>query len=144
MSLEFIIYILNIYYEYNMTETSAASQSTLDITTPHVLYIIRTIKSIQKRIMDPDMRNQEEIWVYDQMTREFCEFCDCHKEIFRRVVRGEDLSIVAGALYYEDRMCRGLLTKEKLSDDLHTKFLPPDLKLEADKRISEMRANGEI
>lgn len=115
-----------------------------EITTPEVIYIMKTIKQIQKRMKDPDIINLEYIMVYSQLSKEFNDFFNKYTSIFVKVIRGEDLRTVATILYYKDKVAKGLLTEEELSNMLAEKFLPPDLKRESDTKIKEMIKKGEI
>lgn len=110
-----------------------------EITTPSVLYIMKTIKEIQKRMKDPDLVKSEYIEVYTKLGEEFSEFADNHTRIFTKVVRGENLNTIASALYYKDKISKGLMSEEQLSDMLATKYLPNHLKEEADTKIKELK-----
>lgn len=129
-----------------MTElkTNVSNNELKEITTPSVLYIMKTIKAIQKRMKDPDLVNLDYIKVYTQLVKEFSEFADKYTRIFTKVVRGENLDTVASVLYYKDKIARGLMTEEQLSDLLATKYLPNHLKQEADAKIKQMKEKGEI
>lgn len=114
------------------------------IKSPDVIYIMRTIKEIQKRMKDPDIKNLEYIRVYDILGKEFDHFFNRYTGIFVRVIRGEDLSTLASALYYKDQVLRGLITEEQLADKLASKYLPTNLKDESDAKLKEMREKGEL
>lgn len=118
------------------------NQELKEITSPNILYIIQTIKAIQKRMKDPDLVNEQYIHVYDKLGKEFSHFSDTYTMIFTNVIRGEKLDTIASVLYYKDKVNRGLITEEQLSDLLAKKFLPEHLKKEADSKIKEMRENG--
>lgn len=120
-------------------EQNSANQIPPEITTPEIIYILRTIKQIQKRMKDPDIANLDYINVYDQLGREFDYFFNRYTSIFVKVVRGESLSTVAAILFYRDKMAKGLITEEQLSDMLAKKYLPENLKKESDARIKEMK-----
>lgn len=109
-----------------------------DITTPSVLYIMKTIKAIQNRMKDPDIVGLEYIQVYDKLGKEFNDFFEKHITIFTKVIRGENLNIVASALYYKDKVEKGLMTEAQLSELLAKKYLPTHLKEESDAKIKEM------
>lgn len=114
------------------------------ITSPNVMYIIKTIKDIQKRMKDSDVENLEYIEVYDKLGKEFLYFFDTYTNIFTKVVKGEDLHTIASALYYKDKIEKGLITEPQLSELLANKYLPSHLKEEADAKIKMMKDNGEI
>lgn len=116
----------------------------LNITSPSVLVIIKTIKAIQSRMKDPDLINKEYIQVYDKLSQEFVDFADNYTNIFTKVIRGEDMSTIAQVLYYKDKIEKGNLTETELSDLLAKKYLPTHLKEQADARIKEMKDKGEI
>lgn len=125
-------------------KTNVSDKDLQEITTPSVIYIMKTIKQIQKRLKDPEIASMEYIRVYDALSQEFSEFFDKYTGIFIKVIRGENLSTVASALYYKDKVDRGLITQEKLSDMLASKYLPADLKAQADQKIQEMKEKGEL
>ena len=114
------------------------------ITTPETIHIMKTIKQIQRRMKDPDMVHLEYIRVYDQLSREFDPFFNRYTGIFTKVVKGENLNTLASVLYYKDQVSRGLITEEELRDRLARKFLPPELKAQADIKMQEMKAKGEL
>ena len=114
-----------------------------NITTPEIKLIMITIKQIQQRMKEPDIRNLEYIRVYDQLSKEFTTFFDRYTGIFVRVIKGENLQILASVLYYKDQVARGLISEEELSDKLATKYLPQHLKAESDAKIKEMKKNGD-
>ena len=124
-------------------KTNVTDAEMKEITTSSVLYIMKTIKQIQKRMKDPDIARLEYIRVYDTLGKEFDEFFEKYTGIFIKVIRGENLSTVASALYYKDKVERGLITQDELSDMLATKYLPADLKAEADAKIKEMKEKEE-
>lgn len=114
------------------------------ITTPSVLYIMKTIKAIQQRMKDPDMCNLSYIRAYDKLSTEFDDFSSKYGSIFIKVMRGENLNTIASVLYYKDKVSKGLMSENELSDMLATKYLPSHLKQEADTKIQEMKKNGEL
>ena len=120
-------------------KTNVSNDDLKEITTPSVLYIMKTIKAVQKRMKDPDLVNLAYIQVYTQMEKEFADFADDHTRIFTKVVRGENLNTIASVLYYKDKVARGLMTEEALSELLATKYLPTHLKQEADAKMKEMK-----
>ena len=114
------------------------------ISTPEVLYIIKTIKQIQKRMKDPDMTNIEYIRVYDKLSHEFDDFFNRYTGIFAKVTKGEDLSVLASALYYKDQVAKGLISEADLSNKLAETYLPKKLKDESDMKIKSMKNEGII
>jgi len=122
-----------------MTETCLKKYSA-----PTTLYIIKTIKEIQKRMKDPDIVNLEYIRVYDTLGSEFIEFFETYTKIFTIVIKGEDLKPLAEILYYTNKVYIGEITEAELSEKLSTKFLPANLKKESDAKILEMRRDGKI
>lgn len=114
------------------------------ISSPNLINILRTIKAIQKRMKDPEIKNLEFIQMYDKLGKEFEDFFNKHTKIFTMVIKGENLRILASVLYYKDKIEKGLMTEQQLSEMLAEKYLPSHLKAEADARIKEMRIKGEI
>lgn len=119
-------------------KTNVSNNELKEIISPNVIYIMKTIKAIQRRMKDPDMVNQEYIRVYDALGREFSDFSDKYTAIFTKIIRGENLNTVASVLYYKDKVDRGLMTEEELSSMLAEKYLPTHLKAESDAKIKEM------
>lgn len=113
-----------------------------EIKSPSVIAIFKTIKAIQKRLNDPDITNLGYSSVYNILGEEFKDFSDKHTTIFTKVVRGENLNTVVSVLFYKDKVERGLITEEELSNILATKFLPEHLKKESDAKIQEMKAKN--
>ena len=125
-------------------KTVISNSELRDITSPNVVYIMRTIKAIQKRMKDPDIVNLEYIRVYDALGKEFLDFFDNNTAIFTKVIRGENLNTIASVLYYKDKVDRGLMTEEQVSNMLMKKFLPPKLQEDAEAKMKEMKERGEI
>nr|WBF70757.1 hypothetical protein [Megavirus caiporensis] len=109
------------------------------ITDPKALEILSTIKKIQQRMKDPDVISLEYIRIYDKLGREFEEFSDQYTDIFTKIIRGEKLDIIASVIYYMDKIYKGTMTEEELSDMLATRFLPAHLKADADAKMKEMK-----
>lgn len=109
------------------------------ITSAEIVYIIKMIKIIQKRMKDPDCVNLEYIQLYDKLTQEFTNFSDDHTDIFTKVSRGEDLSTIAQVLYFRDKVNRNLIKESDLSDRLASKYLPKNLKADADRKMGELQ-----
>ncbi|AEX61659.1 hypothetical protein [Acanthamoeba polyphaga mimivirus] len=109
------------------------------ITDPKALEILSTIKKIQQRMKDPDVISLEYIRIYDKLGREFEEFSDQYTDIFTKIIRGEKLDIIASVIYYMDKIYKGNMTEEELSDMLATRFLPAHLKADADAKMKEMK-----
>ena len=108
------------------------------ITSPQVIYIMKTIKAIQKRMKDPDLVNVEYIRVYDKLSYEFEYFIEKYTDIFTRVVRGEKLGTTSSVLFHKNKMDIGETNQEKLRDALMEKYWPEDLKKEAKEKMKEM------
>ena len=125
-------------------KTNITDDELKEITTPSVIYIIKTIKEIQKRMKDPDIAKLEYIRVYDTLGKEFDHFFNKYTGIFVKVIRGENLSTLASVLYYKDKVAKGLLTEEQLADRLAKKYLPANLKSESDAKLKEMKEKGEL
>lgn len=123
---------------------SVTNEELLGITTPSVLNMMRTIKQIQKRMNDPDLKNLEYPRVYDTLSKEFDDFFKRYTSIFIKVTRGEDLSILASNLYYKDQVERGLMKEAQVADLVASRYMPGHLKKESDIRLKEMKEKGEI
>lgn len=123
-------------------KTNITDEELKNITTPDVIKIMKTIKAIQKRMKDPDIRDLEYIYVYDKLGKEFNDFFEKNITIFTKVIRGENLDIVASALFYKDKVEKGIITETQLSELLAEKFLPAHLKKESDLKIKEMKDSG--
>ena len=125
-------------------KTNVTGTDLKEITSPSIISIMKTIKQIQKRMKDPDISELEYIRVYDTLSKEFEDFFDRYTGIFIKVIRGENLSTVASVLYYKDKVDRGLMSQEELSDLLAKKYLPADLKAQSDAKLKEMKEKGEL
>lgn len=93
-----------------------------NLSSPQVLYIIDTIKKIQKRMKEPDLINSPYIEVFDTISKEFSSFSDNYTYIMTLVVKGENLNTVASILYYKDLHEKGLITEEELANSLAKKY----------------------
>lgn len=127
-----------------MSDLDVSNEQLLSISTPEVLYIMKMIKKIQTRMKDPEFINVEHIRVYDQLGREFDNFFNMYTGIFVKVVKGENLDIIASALYYKDQVAKGLITEEHLADKVATKYLPEKLKAESDIKLKSMKDDGQL
>lgn len=125
-------------------KTSISNNELKDITSPNVIYILQTIKTIQKRMKDPDLVGLEYIRIYEKLCEEFTDFSDRYTHIFTKVIRGENLNTLASVLYYKDRVEKGLITETQLSELLAKKYLPSHLKAESDAKIKEMKERGDL
>lgn len=112
----------------------------LDIKSPRILYIIKTIKQIQARMNDLDIRDLDEPHTYQTLSYEFDEFFERYTQIFIKVIRGEDLNILSANLFYLDKVDRELMTEAEIADKLASKYLPETLKKESDIKLKEMKA----
>lgn len=110
-----------------------------EITTPNIIQIMKDIKKIQARVKEPENFCLDYAYLHNKMADEFPKFLQEHPTIFVKVLRGDDLSIVAAVLYYKDKIAKGELTEEEFADRLATRFLPSQLKEESDKRLKEMK-----
>ncbi|CAH6420082.1 Hypothetical protein MVR_LOCUS30 [uncultured virus] len=97
------------------------------IKTPSIICIIQTIKAIQRRMKETDCIDLPYIQVYDKLGQEFIDFQDKHPTIFTKVIRGEDLGLIAAILVYRDKVERGLMTEDQLSEMLVKKYVSPKL-----------------
>lgn len=109
-----------------------------EIESPYVINILRTIRAIQTRMKDPDLINAEYSVVYGTLGIEFSNFFDTQATIFSKIIRGESFPTIAATLFYKDKISRGLMTESELSEKLATKYLPDNLKKEADEKIKQM------
>lgn len=124
--------------------TNPTPSDMMGIQSPKVLNTLRTIKAIQKRMKDPDVCNLEYVRVYDKLSREFNTFFESKTSIFIKVIRGESLDILAAALFYQDKVERGLITEEEVANMLANRFMTPEQRADAAAGIAKMKANGEI
>lgn len=127
-----------------MSELDNYISKELGITSPHTVYMLKTIKNIQKRMKDPDIVNLEYVRVYDILGKEFSYFADVHTRIFTKVIRGESFNTIAPILFYKDKIEKGSMTEQELSNMLAEKYIPKHLKEESDAKIKEMSQNGNI
>ena len=118
--------------------TSPDATQMSQITSPEVLSIISTIKAIQKRMKDDDIKTLEYIRAYDKLSYEFNSFFERYTNIFVKIIRGDDLKILASTLYYKDQIYKGLITEEQVSRMLADKYLPANLNEESKKKMKEM------
>ena len=113
------------------------------IVSPDLIYIMTTIKQIQRRMKEPEIAGLEYIQVYDQLGREFDHFFNRYTGIFISVIKGEDLSTLAAVLYYKDQVRQGKLTEAEIADKLATKYMPADMKAKSDVKLKEMKNEKE-
>jgi hypothetical protein len=114
------------------------------IKSKEVINILLTCKQIQKRMRDSDNLHLEFIQLYDKLGKEFDNFFTEYTNIFIAILRGENLSTIASTLFYKDKIVKGHMTESELSDKLTTKYWPPELKAEADKKLKMMKDQGEL
>ena len=98
------------------------------ITTPEVINIIKTIKQIQKRMLDPDLVDQDFAIVYNTLCNEFSDFVENNTQIFMTIVKGKDIRTVCEVLYFRDKVLKGEMTESELSDLLAKRFIPEKLR----------------
>lgn len=142
----------NLFILYIMTQVPLVTELNLNpsddqlrsIKSPSIISIMRTIKRIQQRMKDPDIRHLEYIRVYDQLGREFDDFFNRYTQIFISVIRGEDLKSLASVLYYKDQVLRGLVTEQELSDKLAKKYFTTEHYEASKKNLEELKRKGEI
>lgn len=120
---------------------TVSDEELLKVTSPKILYIMKTIKSIQSRMKEPNNANLQYIEMYDKLGKEFSHFFDTYTTIFTKVIRGENLNLLASVLYYNDKVERGLITEAQLSDMLSKRYMPAHLQAESNKIVNQMREN---
>ena len=120
------------------------NEQLLSVKSPEVIYILQTIKKIQQRMKDPEILQMEFIRRYDKLSYEFNEFFERYTGIFARVVKGENLDVLASVLYQRDQVLRGIITEEELSNKLAEKYLTKEQKADADQKLKEMKAEKKI
>lgn len=108
-------------------------------TSQSVIQTLKWIKMLQKRMKESDVFFLEYAYLHNKMADEFEDFFKLHPETFVKVLRGQDLTTIAAALYYKDKIYKGEMTESELSDKLATKFLPPELKKIADEKMKELK-----
>lgn len=127
-----------------MSDNSDLFFESINITSPQVIYILKTIKAIQKRMKDPDLVNAEYIRVYDKLCTEFDYFTEKYTDIFTKVVRGEPLATIGSVLFHKNKMDNGETDQDKLRDALMEKYWPENLKQEAKEKMKEMENQNKI
>lgn len=125
-------------------KSNATNDDLRSITSPEIINIMKTIKQIQTRMKESDVKDLEFIRIYDKLSSEFNTFFEAHTKIFIKIIKGENLTTLASVLFYKDKVLRGLITEENLSNMLAEKYLPSNLKADSDAKLKEMKANGEI
>ena len=120
------------------------NEQLLSVKSPEVIYILQTIKKIQQRMKDPEILQMEFIRRYDKLSYEFNEFFERYTGIFARVVKGENLDVLASVLYQRDQVLRGIITEGELSNKLAEKYLTKEQKADADQKLKEMKAEKKI
>lgn len=125
-------------------KTNISNKELSDIHSPEIIHIMKTIKAIQRRMKDPDISKLPYIHAYDTLAKEFSYFSDRYTQIFTMVVRGSNLNTLTAALYYKDKVMRGLMTEEQLSTMLKEKYLTPEQIATAEENLKKMRAEGKI
>lgn len=106
-----------------------------DITSPEIIYILKCIKAIQKRLHDDDVKHLDYITVYDKLSKEFDDFFLRYTKVYVSVLKNENMKTLVSCLYYRDKVLRGLMSEQQLSDFLATKYIPENLKQEADAKM---------
>jgi hypothetical protein len=113
-------------------------QNYLSDKSPELNDMIKTIKAIQKRMKDDDVKKLAYINVYDKLGKEFDDFFNRYTSIFIKVIKGEDMKTLAAILYYKDQINQGKLTEKELADRLATKYMPEDVKKKSDMNLKKM------
>lgn len=106
----------------------------IGIKSPEIRNVIRTIKSIQTRLKEEDVKHLSYIETYDKLSYEFNDFFENHTRIFITVIKGEDLSSLVSSLYYKDKVINGELTEKYVADELAEKFIPKELRQQSDNQ----------
>jgi len=114
------------------------------ITEPEMVNIITTMKQIRQRMKHPSVRNLDFIHMYDQLGREFNDFFERYTGIFVKIIKGDDLRVLVSALYFKDRISKGMTTESSLADRMAGQYMGEDLKRESDTRLKEMKENGTL
>lgn len=109
------------------------------IKSDEISYIIKTIRSIQLRLKDPDIIKLDYAHQYDKLSYEFNHFFENYYHFYLKVLRGENMATIATILFYKDKINQGLMTEESLSDALASKYFTPELKSKSDEKINEMK-----
>lgn len=100
----------------------------LDIATSNNIYILTTIKAIQKRMKDPDLVYEPFPKVYNKLSFEFPTFFEKNGDIFTKVVRGESLATLACVVFYEDKVRRGIITQESVNKMIEERYIAENLR----------------
>ena len=125
--------------DYKTTlNTNPSADDMSSIESPQIKLIIATIKQIQKRLKDDDIRNLEYNRVYHQLSNEFNSFFEKYTSLFIKVIRGEDLKTVASILFYKDKVLTGKITENQVTQMLANKYLPENIRDDVNKKLAEM------
>lgn len=98
-----------------------------DIESPEIVYILKSIKSIQNRLADDDIKGLEYIVVYDKLSKEFDYFFTTYTKLYVSVLKNENMNTIVSCLYYKDKVLRGIIREEDLSNFLAAKYIPESL-----------------
>jgi len=119
--------------------TDITEAELLNIKSPELVFVIQTIKSMQRRMKEPDLIVEEYAVVHNTLADEFPEFFEKHPTIFVKTIRNESMDIIASTLFHKEQINLGLLTEEEFADKLATQFLPKNLKEESDRILKEQK-----
>lgn len=95
---------------------------------PSVLEKLVVIKNIQSVMKEPSMIHKSFAETYQRLSEQFEDFANQYPLIFTKVVRGDDLSTLAGSLYYEHCVETGTITSEALAQNLFDHYASDELK----------------
>lgn len=118
--------------------TNPSVSDMASIESPQMKVVVTTIKEIQKRLKDSDIKNLEFSRAYDILSNEFNDFFLKYTSIFIKVIRGEDLATVAAVIFYKDKVLSGKLSETDVMNMTMAKFLPENLQADAKKKMAEM------
>lgn len=85
--------------------------------------ILLTIKKMQKRMLDKEFESAEFNTIYTKLSEEFNDFFINYGSIFTKVIQGEDLSTIAGILFYRDKVLSGKMQECKVAELLKKKYM---------------------
>lgn len=93
------------------------------------LYIIITVKEMQKRMLDQDLVNEEFAVNYDRLSREFNDFFEKYPNIFSLVVKCKDPYVLAQIVYFYSKCMKGEKSEEEIANMVFSKLHKPNQKI---------------
>ena len=89
------------------------------------LYILKTVKDIQKRMLDPDLVDKEFAINCNVLSIEFNDFFEKYPNIFSLIIKGKDPYVVAQIIYFYSKYMNGEKTEKEIADMVFGKLHRP-------------------